>query len=74
MSYDILGLRNDSRTWRIPSYQAVHLSSSGSISRRVDLLADRDAEALSLAQALARDTAIELWDGRRFIKHFRASA
>ena len=74
MSYDILGLRNDGKTWRIPSYQAVHLSLSGSISHRVDLLADGDAEALCLAQALAVGTAIELWDGRRFIKHFRASA
>jgi len=74
MSYDILGLRNDGKNWRIPNYQAVHISSSGSISHRVDLLADGDAEALCLAQALAVGTTIELWDGRRFIKHFRASA
>jgi hypothetical protein len=72
MSYDILGFRNSSEVWRIPDYQAVKISSSGQILSREILIADGDLEALCLTRAMSDGMAVELWDGRRFIRHFPA--
>ena len=72
MSYDILGFRNSGEMWRIPDYQTVKISSSGQIVSRKSLIADGDIEALCLTRAMTGGMAVELWDGRRFIRHFPA--
>lgn len=54
-----------------PSYQALILTSDGRIAGTKRLASRNDDEALHAAEGIASDHAVDLWDGLRFIEHFK---
>lgn len=52
------------------AYRALVLSKEGHILASKRLPVQTDDEALSAAMAMAKDVAVELWDGLRFMAHF----
>ncbi|MCE4226737.1 hypothetical protein HCU64_23630 [Methylobacterium sp. C25] len=55
-----------------PAYRALVLDAEKKVLRTEVLFAQTDAEALSLAAALAWQCDVELWDGLRFIEQIAA--
>ena len=55
-----------------PRYRALILTHEGLVLRTERVPADDDHAALTLAETLSREHAVELWDGLRFIERFDA--
>ena len=56
------------------TYRALSFACDGQAIRNTPLDARSDREAIQQARALAREIAIDLWDGLRFVDHFAARA
>ena len=53
-----------------PAYRAYLIGDSGRISRKVDVLAETDDEAIRQAETIPHGGAVELWDhGRIVFRH-----
>jgi hypothetical protein len=52
------------------AYRVLHLSADGNVLMALPITAESDLEALTTAETLKRECAVELWDGLRFIEHF----
>lgn len=52
------------------TYRVLMLAQDGSVVTAMPIPADSDLEALTLAETLRAEFAVELWDGLRFIEHF----
>jgi hypothetical protein len=52
------------------AYRAMTLTGDGRVAANVPLCAGSDLEALTAAEVLAGELAVELWDGLRFIGRF----
>ena len=55
-----------------PRYRALLLGPDGQVLRMEHLPVRDDAEAVRRTRALVDGNAVELWDGVRFIEHFKA--
>ena len=51
-------------------YRVLLLGAAGQVTRMVPIQANGDAHAERMAQSLADDHPVELWDGMRFIEQF----
>ena len=56
-----------------PAYRAMVIADSRAFIGAIRLAAESDKQAIELAKNLAGRHSIELWDGLRFIEHFRRS-
>jgi hypothetical protein len=52
------------------AYRVLHLAADGRVLATVPIPAESDLEALTMAETLKGECAVELWDGLRFIEHF----
>lgn len=53
-----------------PRYRLLVLAQDGVVLRTETLVAGSDEEATELAHRLSAESAVELWDGLRFIEQF----
>lgn len=60
----------DSTESDVHDYRTISHARDGSVREVRSLLARSDAEAIAQADALAREFAMDLWDGLRFVEHF----
>jgi hypothetical protein len=52
------------------AYRVLHLAAGGRVLMALPTTAESDLEALTLAEILKGECAVELWGGVRFIEHF----
>jgi len=52
------------------AYRVLHLAADGRVLMALPIPAESDLEALTMAETLKGECAVELWDGLRFIEHF----
>ena len=54
------------------AYRVMMLRPDGRVATNTPVAAGSDLEALTLAETLRTDLAVELWDGLRFIERFES--
>ena len=67
---DMSGQRHETKATLSARYRVFLIAPSGKVTGPVSLLAWGDEEALIFAAKLVCCSAIDLWDGVRFLEHF----